>query len=256
MSPQQAAQLLTAARTGGAAVPWRDIVPADRDGAYAIQDATLAAIGAIAGWKVGAKGPHTEPHCAPLPASGLHASGATLAGPAWRWRCVEVEVAFRLGRDLDPQGRLLAPAELADAFDAVLPAIEVVESRLADGQAAGSLAQLADLQCHGALVLGSPSTLAPAQLDLRALEVSLSFGAVSAAHTHGGNPAQDVWRLLSWLALHCARRGQPLSAGQVVTTGSCTGLLTAPMDATVRGEIAGVGAVELRFESQVRAHKQ
>jgi 2-keto-4-pentenoate hydratase len=252
MNSQQAAQLLTAARTGGPAVPWCDIAPTDRAGAYAIQDATLAAIGPIAGWKVGAKSPQAEPHCAPLPASGIHASGATLTGPAWRWRCVEVEVAFRLGRDLDPQGSLLSPAELADAFDAVLPVIEVVESRLADGQTANPLAQLADLQCHGALVLGSPSTLAPVQLDLRALEASLSFGAVSAAHTHGGNPAQDVWRLLSWLALHCARRGQPLRAGQIVTTGSCTGLLTAPVDVTVRGEITGVGAVELRFEAQVR----
>ncbi|WP_411879344.1 2-keto-4-pentenoate hydratase [Polaromonas sp. YR568] len=252
MNPEQAAQLLTAARTGGPTVPWRDILPADRAGAYAIQDATLAATGPIAGWKVGAKNLHTEPHCAPLPASGIHASGVTLTGPAWRWRCVEVEVAFRLGRDLDPQGKLLAPAELADAFDAVLPVIEVVESRLLEGQTADPLAQLADLQCHGALVLGSPSTLAPAQVDLRTLEASLRFGAVSAAHTLGGNPAQDVWRLLSWLALHCARRGQPLRAGQIVTAGSCTGLLTAPVDEIVRGEITGVGAVELRFESQVR----
>lgn len=248
MAPQNSAQRLTTARTGGPTVPWRDMLPADHAGAYAIQDATLAAIGPVAGWKVGAKGPHAEPRCAPLPASGIHASGVTLTGPAWRWRCVELEVAFRLGRDLDPKGRLLAPAELAEAFDAVQPAIEVVESRLLDGQTADPLAQLADLQCHGALVLGSPSAFAPARLDLRTVEASLDFGTASAAHTHGGNPAQDVWRLLSWLARHCARRGQPLRAGQIVTTGSCTGLLTAPLDETVRGEIASVGAVELRFE--------
>ena len=248
MSPLQAAQLLVAARAGGPVVPWHNIVPADRAGAYAIQDATLAAMGPVAGWKVGAKGPNAEPHCAPLPSSGIHASGVTLTGSAWRWRCVEVEVAFRLGRDLDPEGRLLAPAELAGAFDAVLPVIEVVESRLLDGQAADPLVQLADVQCHGALVLGSPSAFAPAQLDLRAVEASLNFGTASAAHTHGGNPAQDVWRLLSWLALHCAQRGQPLRTGQIVTTGSCTGLLTAPLGMTVRGEIADIGAVDLRFE--------
>jgi 2-keto-4-pentenoate hydratase len=197
---------------------------------------------------VGAKGPQVEPHCAPLPASGVRASGAALAGPAWRWRCIEVEVALRLGRDLDPKGRLLPPAELAEAFDAVLPAIEVVETRLAEGKTADPLAHLADLQCHGALVLGNPSALAPAQLDLRTVEASLRFGAISAAHTHGGNPAQDVWHLLAWLALHCAQRGQPLRTGQIVTTGSCTGLLVAPAGVPVRGEIATVGAVELRFE--------
>lgn len=225
------------------------MVPADLAAAYALQEATLAALGPVAGWKVGAKGPQAEPQCAPLPASSMHASGVTLTGPAWQWRCIEVEVALRLGRDLDPQGRLLAPAELAQAFDAVLPAIEVVETRLAEGKTADPLAHLADLLCHGALVLGSPSALTPAQLDLRTVEASLDFGATSAARTHGGNPAQDVWRLLAWLALHCAQRGQPLRAGQIVTTGSCTGLLAAPVGALVRGEVVGVGAVELRFES-------
>ena len=207
---QKAAQLLVAARASGSPVPWRDIVPSNRAGAYAIQDATLSAIGPVAGWKVGAKGPQAEPHCAPLPTSGLHASGVTLTGPAWRWRCVEVEVALRLGRDLNPHGKLLPPEELAEAFDTVLPAIEVVESRLAEGKTADPLAHLADLQCHGALVLGSPSTLQPSRLDLRTAEASLSFGAVSAAQTHGGNPEPDVWRLLAWLAVHCADRGQPL----------------------------------------------
>jgi 2-keto-4-pentenoate hydratase len=171
-----------------------------------------------------------------------------LTGPAWRWRCVEVEVAFRLSRDLDPHGKLLPPEALAEAFDAVLPVIEVVESRLAEGKTADPLAHLADLQCHGALVLGSPCALQPSKLDLRTIEASLSFGAVFAAQTRGGNPAQDAWRLLAWLAVHCANRSQPLRAGQIVTTGSCTGLLTAPMDTTVRGEIAGVGAVDLCFK--------
>ena len=248
MDPEHAARQLIAARTGGPAVHWRDILPADRAGAYAIQDATVAAMGPIAGWKVGAKNPQAEPHCAPLPASGIRASGAMLTGPAWRWRCIEVEIAFRLGHNLDPQGRLLAPAELAQAFDAVLPVIEVVESRLHEGHIADPRAQLADLQCHGALVLGSPSALLPAQVDLRTLEASLRFNGALAAHTHGGNPAQDVWRLLSWLALHCAQRGQPLRAGQIVTTGSCTGMLNAPLGLPVRGEVTEVGAVELRFE--------
>lgn len=198
------------------------------------------------------EGGHQRPHCAPLPTPGVYASGVVLTGPAWRWRCVEVEVAFRLGRDLDPHGELLPPEELAEAFDAVLPAIEVVESRLAEGETADPLAHLADLQCHGALVLGSPCTLLPSKLDLRAVEASLSFGAVSTAQTRGGNPEQDVWRLRAWLAVHCAGRGQPLRAGQIVTTGSCTGLLTAPMDATVRGEIAGVGTVGLRFGPQAQ----
>ena len=61
------------------------------------------------------------------------------------------------------------------------------------------------------------------------------------------NTAADVWRLLGWLAWHCAQRGQPLRAGQGVTTGSCTGLLFAPEGSHVQAQLDGVGMVELYF---------
>lgn len=232
---------LLAARAGAALPAWRDILPADREAAYAMQDATLAGLGPVGGWKVGARSPEAEPICAPLPAAGLLPSGAVLAGPAWRLRGVEAEVALRVARDLDAGP--LPP----DAFDAVLPAIEVVETRLADFDGSDPLAQLADLQSHGALVLGPPSAMAPGSLDLRAIEARLSFDGRVVAQTRGGNPAGDLHRLLSWLAAHCARRGQPLRAGQVVTTGSLTGMLFAGAGAQVEAALAGIGTVTLRF---------
>ena len=232
---------LLAARRSGPQPAWRDILPADRAAAYAIQDATVAALGPIGGWKVGAKSPDAEPICAPLPASGIVASGATLTGPAWRLRGIEAEVALRVARDLD--GGPLPP----DAFDAVLPAIEVVETRLADFQVSDPLAQLADLQSHGALVLGASAALAPGQLDLRVVEVRLTFDGTEVAHTRGGNPAEDVWRLLQWLATHVAARGLPLRAGQVVTTGSLTGMLFTVQGARVEAILTRIGTVGLRF---------
>jgi len=249
-----AAQRLAAARATNTLVHSADIQLPDAAAAYAVQGATLAllspqgaAADSIGGWKVGAADIQAAQHCAPLPRAGLFASGATLSGPQWRWRFVELEAALRLGRDLDPQGRLLSREELAPAFDAVLPTLEVVESRLADGRAAHPMARLADLQSHGALVVGAPSALAPRDLDLRALDATLTFDGAEAVQTHGGNPAQDVWRLLAWLALHCAERGMPLRRGQIVTTGSCTGLVAAPLVAQVQGHIAGLGSVSLRF---------
>ncbi len=247
MSHAITAKLLLDAREGKAIANWRDVLPGSRIDAYAVQDATLASLGPIGGWKVGAKGPLAEPACAPLPTSGLLASGARLAGAPWRMRGVEVEVALRLGRDLDAAVDHLTPEELAAAVDAVLPVIEVVEPRLADWEGSDPLAQLADLQSHGALVLGAASTFSPAQLDLRTLQADLSFTGQVAASTLGGNPAADVWRLLGWLAQHCAQRGQPLRAGQIVTTGSCTGMLFAPEGALVQAELAGIGRVELQF---------
>jgi 2-keto-4-pentenoate hydratase len=241
------ARRLIGVHKGAAPIPHAQALPPDAGAAYAVQDATLAALGPSGGWKAGAKGPLLEPNCAPLPARGLMASGATLAGPPWRIRGIEVEVAVRLGRDLIPRSGPPEARVVQAAVDAVLPAIEVVESRLADWHDSAPLAQLADLQSHGALVLGTPSGIRAAELDLRAVQAYLAFDGQPVASTRGANPAGDIWRLLGWLAWHCAQRGQPLLAGQVITTGSCTGLLFAPEDTHVQAQLDGIGVVELRF---------
>ena len=83
--------------------------------------------------------------------------------------------------------------------------------------------------------------------ELRKLATTLSFNGEKVATTLGGNPAEDVWTLIAWLALHCEQRGQPLRAGQIITTGSCTGMLLAPAAALVQANVAGVGSIEVRF---------
>jgi 2-keto-4-pentenoate hydratase len=245
--PATAADRLIRARNAGAGIGWREVLPADVDAAYAVQDATVARLGSVRAWKVGAKGRQITPICAPLPATGVLGSGATLAGPPWLLRGVEVELALRVGRDLDAADALLGPEALAAAFDAVLPAVEVVETRLADWRTAAPLALLADLQSHGALVLGEPMAMPPLRPDLLTLQATLEFDGRTVAETCGGNPAQDVWRLLGWLIGHCAQRGAPLRAGQFVTTGSCTGMLFAPQGTLVQARLTGFGGVMLRF---------
>lgn len=232
------AQRLLEARQNGALLDAREVLPMDAAAAYAVQDATAAALGPVGGWKVGAAGPAAEPSCAPLPASGLLPSGSQVAG---RLRGIEVEVALRLGRDIDD------PADLPSAIDAVLPVIEVVETRLADWRGSPPLAQLADLQTHGALVLGAPAAVRAADVNLRELMVYLAFDGQPVASARGAHPVGDPWPLLTWLARHCAGRGQPLKAGQIVTTGSCSGLLFAPEGARVEAELTGLGRVSLRF---------
>ncbi len=247
MNPATAARRLVGARTTGTPLPWQEVLPSDLRGAYAVQDATMALLGAVAGWKVGAKGPQAEPQCAPLPASGLVPSGARLTDPHWKLRGIEAEVALRVGHDLLPTERPDEPEALAALFDAVLPVIEVVETRLADWRQAAPLAKLADLQSHGALVLGAASPLPPTGIDLRSVAAKVAFNALPVADTVGGNPAQALWPMLAWLVRHCAERGLPLRAGQIVTTGSCTGMPFAQPHTRVHAHIADLGAVTLQL---------
>ena len=239
------ARTLLRSRATHERVPSASVTPADMAQAYAVQDALASQLG-VAGWKVGAPAPEAEPACAPLPPDAMRSSGCRLQGPHWSLRGIEVEVALRLGRDLEAS-EPPARAILQQAVDCVLPALEVVETRLADWRDSPPLAQLADLQSHGALVLGAPAPVRPADLALRSMLAYLAFDGQPVASARGAHPVGDVWQLLGWLAVHCTRRGTPLRAGQVVTTGSCSGLLFAPEGAKVQAELSGLGRVMLQF---------
>lgn len=242
-----AARLLVSARKTGTRVASAAVLPPDLAGAYAVQDETAAALGAAGGWKVGARSAEAEPNAAPLPLRGLFANGPALAGSQWAMRGIEVEVAVRFARDFAPGGPGASREALAAAIDCVLPAIEVVETRLSDWRESDPLAQLADLQTHGALVVGAPSRMKPSDVDLRTVRANLAFDGQSVADTNGGNTAVDIWRLLAWLAWHAQQRGRPLRAGDVVTTGSCTGMLVAGEGSRVVAELEGIGRVQLHF---------
>lgn len=252
MTPAALAQALWQARQPGQPRVSGPVCDAsalpDAAAAYAVQDQSLRWLGPVGGWKVGAAGPTQNPICAPLPAAGLLASGLALSPPRGALRGLELELALRVARDLPPQQQGLGDAPLNTVFDAVLPAIEWVDSRLALGQASPAVVRLADLQSHGALILGLARSLGPAdpEPDLRTLSATLGWNGLPVASTVGGNPAQDLRRLVDWLIGHTARRGLPLRAGQIVTTGSCTGLLWAPEGGvTVQGRLGPWGGVGL-----------
>lgn len=243
--PRPIADTLARAWHGAERIDSAAIRLTDAVQAYAVQNELIARLGPAAGWKVGAANDQAEPNCAPLPASVVTGPGTPAIVPARSLRGMELEVAVRLGADLLPGDALLPPEAIAAAIDAVMPAIEIVDTRLAEGRNAPVSAKLADLQSHGALVLGAPVKADLRALDLRTLRAQLWFDGQRVADTTGGHVAPDVMRLIAWLARHAQARGLPLRAGQVITTGTCTGLLLAPAGARVEGEVAGLGRVAL-----------
>ncbi len=245
--PHPHAQALARAWNGEPRVHAADLPIATSEQAYAVQDALATRLGPVAAWKVGASSNSAEPNASPLPASVVKPAGTALGLPARSMRLIELEVAVRLGRDLLPGDRLLPQAEVMDAIEAVLPSVEVVDSRLAEGRDAPAPVRLADLQSHGALVYGAASGVAPRELDLSRLRTRLWFDGALAADVTGAHTAPDIWRLVAWLARHAQARGRPLRAGDIVTTGSCTPPVFASEGAQVTGEIDGLGRIELRL---------
>jgi 2-keto-4-pentenoate hydratase len=241
-----AARTLIAARETGKpidalAAAARPQSPAD---AYTIQDLSMHALGAIGGWKVGARSPDAEPACSPLPASLVLPSPQSFVPMRFPLHLVEAEIAFTLGRDLPPRAQPYTIDDLAAAVASVHAAIEILASRYIDFRAQDPLSQLADFQNNGALVVG-PGRTTDTRVDQKTAAVELDVGGAPVLQVTGGNTAGDVFRLLAWLANHAAARCGGLRKGQVVTTGSCIGMYEVPPQSRVRATFTGLEPVEV-----------
>lgn len=161
---------------------------------------------------------------------------------------VEVEVGFVLGGDLPGPG--CGEADVLAATEAVVPSIELIDSRIRDWRI--SLPDtIADNASSAGFVLGR-ARLAPDKVDVRAIDAVLTRGGEQVAEGRSdavlGNPVVAV----AWLARKVAEFGVRLRAGHVILPGSCTRAIDVrPGDtfrAAFRHEGAEVGDVSLSFE--------
>ena len=236
--------LLTARRTGRQVPP--PFALRDRAQVYAIQDGVAAAMGPVAGWKVGARTPTAEPNPAPLLAGALVQSPARFDGKAMHMIGVEIEISFHIVQDIAaraaPVGRDEALGAVGDAF----VGMEVVDTRLADFKSADPEWLLADNQMNHALVIGD-SIMDWKKLDWATLPVSLTIDGKVEVEQKGGLGAVDPVRPLCWMIDHAVRLRGGIRKGQAITTGSWTGLRYYPPGTKARGAFAGLGAVEATF---------
>jgi 2-keto-4-pentenoate hydratase len=236
----RAAALLAAAHRTGTQLPGLpdDAAPTDTAEAWAVQRAVLGLRGiAIGGFKA-AVPPDRPGFGAIMPADGLRASPARLHLPQGATIGIEAEIAFRVTSDI-PAG-----ASQEDILAAVtaFAAIELVSSRYADGADLSHAVRVADNFSNGGFVAG-PDAPGWRGLDLSNLHVHLRIGDAVIADKHGGNPAGDPLLPLYWLVGFLPSVGLALKAGQVVTTGSCTGMVPANAGQRVTARFEGLGEV-------------
>jgi 2-oxopent-4-enoate hydratase len=159
---------------------------------------------------------------------------------------VEAELAFVMARDLTGPG--VTTANALDAIAGVLPAIEVVDSRIVDWRIK-LVDTVADNASSGLMVVGG--RMRPVgDLDLRLVGVVMSrngevvdTGAGAAAL---GNPA----RCVAWLANKLATFGAGLRAGDLVLPGAVHRMVDVLPGDVFRAEFAHLGAVTARFSGQ------
>jgi 2-keto-4-pentenoate hydratase len=247
--------LLKAASDHVPIAPLRERYPSlDMEGAYRVQQLVtgrgLAAGRRIVGHKIGLTSLAVQkqlgvdqPDFGSLFADMSYGDAETIPFGTFLQPKVEAEIAMVMGRDLPHVDTCFA--EVMTAVEYALPAIEIVDSRIAAWNI--RIADtVADNASSGAFVLGSsPRQLKDIDLCrcgmvLERFGECVSFGAGKACL---GNPINAV----VWLARKLASLGTPLKAGDVVLSGALGPMIAVTAGDIFEAHITGLGSVRAAF---------
>jgi len=155
----------------------------------------------------------------------------------------EGEIAFVLGRDLTGPG--LTGADVLAATDCVMPAFEIVDSRITDWKIKIQ-DTVADNASAAAFVLGDRA-VDPRRVDLATcgmvLEKNGEIIGTGAGAASLGNPVSAV----VWLANKLGSLGLPLKSGEVILSGSLSIMFPIRAGDSLHMRLGGVGSVNCRF---------
>ncbi len=249
-----AAQRLWNARTSETKIP-ADFngQPETEEEGYALQAEMIAASGqAVIGWKIGATVAAlfpvigvTQPFLGPLFERFTYASGdAVKILPGDK---LETEITVRLKSDLPARDAAYSRAEIEAAVAAIIPSFELVGARFEGELAGAGFKAIADAGANVGTVL-SDDVADWSPYDLSDYPVSLTINGTSAIE---GNVSVLVWDhvfdALSWCLERPALTARGLKAGDIVMTGTMTGMTPlSPGDEAV-ADFGPMGEVRARF---------
>jgi 2-keto-4-pentenoate hydratase len=250
--------LLEASRSGRPCAPVRGLFArGDIESAYAVQrlniERGLARGRRLAGRKVGLTSPAVQAQLGveqpdfgalfadmAVPDRGRIAAGRLLQPK------VEAEVALVLGDDLPYAD--CTTADLLRATDFALPALEIVDSRIAEWDIT-LVDTVADNASGGLFVLGgTPVPLD--RVDLRGVTMTMVRDGQVVSSGTGADCLGGPCNAAVWLASTLAAMGDPLRAGDIVLTGALGPMAAAAPGHLFEARISGVGSVGVCFTSE------
>jgi 2-keto-4-pentenoate hydratase len=204
------------------------------------------------GYKIGLTSPRMQAMCGiDSPIAGVilddrvHMSGIRLPSSAYGRLGLEFEIAVRLGRDLRPSEGRIGLAEVADAIDAVCPAVEIVDDRHCDYTTLDVLSLVADNSWNAGIILGAFQNPWP---DLAAIEGVVSVNEEIADRGFGRDVLGHPFQSVAWLSRHLAASGEGLCAGDIVMTGNLVTTKFPTEPSRWRFDVEGLGSVDLSID--------
>lgn len=251
-----AERLMVAATNHQPCEPVRDLLPAgDIATSYAVQTALVEARTAAGAQAIGRKVGLTNPQVQAQLGVDQPDFGVLLDD----MRCppdqpvdttrllqprIEAEIAFVLRTDLDQPGPLTQD-QVRDAIEYALPALEIVDSRIANWDI-GIVDTIADNASAGLFVLGTTRT-ALVDLDPPAVTMSMTRDGEVVSTGTGADCLGDPLRAVAWLADTARTHGVPLRAGDIVLSGALGPMVPIRPGDTFIAHLSVLGTVRVTF---------
>jgi 2-oxo-3-hexenedioate decarboxylase len=249
-----ASATLAACRRAGAVshLPLHELK--SRAQAEAFQQAAVWALGGEpCGYKIGATSVEVqrllscrEPIYAPILREHVLASGATFRIPAGLLG-LECEFGFVMGCDCPTSVEGLDLVTLRSAIAGCFVALEMVGRRVTPDVPLNEASATADFALDVAVVRGGPIPDWEMQ-DLAALSVYAVLDGVTVANGTGATVLGHPLNALLWLAQTLHKRGDRLRSGEIILTGTCTGITKVAPGQVFAGCFADLPPVEVRFD--------
>lgn len=239
--------------------PVRDLIGTDDlDAAYAVQqglvERRLAGGVTVVGRKIGATSEAVQRQLgvdrpdfgyllSDMNVSHQHPiSMATLVQPR-----VEAEVAFVLSREIAPEHESEITLDLVrDAVDVALPALEIVDSRIADWDIEFT-DTVADNASSGLFVVGREGRPLD-EMEPREVTMSLSINGEERSSGNGEACLGDPLEALRWLAVQAHRFGDPLRTGHLILSGALGPFVPFAPGDRVEAAVSGFAPLVAEFE--------
>jgi len=159
----------------------------------------------------------------------------------------EVEYAARLGTDLPPRAKAYSEEEVAMAVASLHPGMEIAECRFTHDAAFPALpAILADGAGSGSIVYG-PAIADWRHADISGREATLSVGGVVRRRGTAKAALEHPLQPLTWLGNALSRSGVGLRAGEMVSTGTLTGMIASSAGDDYLSDFGPFGQVRATF---------
>jgi len=155
----------------------------------------------------------------------------------------EGEIAFILKSDLIGPG--ITAADVLAATDFVMPAIEVVDSRIKDWKIKIQ-DTVADNASCGVFILGD-TAVNPREIDLATCGMVVEKNGAIISTGAGAAALNSPVNCVAWLANTLGRYGIALKAGEVIMSGSLVPLEPVEAGDSMIVSIGGMGSVSARF---------